>query len=1510
VDPGKRVSEFEENPNGVSAPSIDCTRTRVHNVFEFEEKPNGVSAPSIDCTRARDRNVFPLPHVDTRCLVWELARPYLELPTDSSSWTSSGTLDPKKIMQLIDELPNDIRSSLLRIAAVRNVATVDISPAATALLACNTAALLLGCSEGCKATLFYLLKYITKDSTALGHSITILREALTKQQLYKSTALDAGTDERSGKHLLTIMLNKISGSSEMSDTQAASCNLGYSAHSSTESFTYIFVHDAVAALEARMIDQVASHDDDENVDFEVKHELVGNATATVDVEVNHEVVGNATVDQKSADGGDDFNFDDDFDDDFDFDNFACFGDNVVDDAASVRDTAPTVGTGTRYKITEPDTGVERVECITQEQHYRWRGESLRSLIYYQYPCIIEVVPRLKTDDAPDDEDGSIVDGPLPPDDPSETGIDHDLTDEAGDADVRNKQNPSKQVVRRPHNSRFDFHKSHPLYETHQQRLRSKFLCPILAGGRVPAYPVAMRHNVHGENITALKKKYALYIMTLFSPWTMDDDNLWAPIDGTSWTDYCVFMAKLDGVHLSTGIAVPSSFSDRAMKETIENISRAMAPPLPTVKKWTIAYRARCCIPWNSKNRHIIGPCDYDSSLKRSGAASVDETTHNDLLHMSDDKNNEHDEAADEMARILAMVKDVKCKSDQNEIAKVKYLETTKTNLKCAFAVPPVCTTGTAATELRNTESRRIMPPVVFCENVPKLCASTLKSLCTDDNTVQAEGGNPLAALCRGSSLSTIAINHVQKLKVCDPSKNEKDGVTVDQKAALYKIAIYADAYRNAVTKGTALPTPLRMLLLGGPGVGKSYLISQVKVILHMCNIQNISCAYTGCAASVLVKARTVSSLFDIKSGIKGGHDVPLDPLDIPQLKNARTRFGESHVIIIDEVSMIGAKLLGDIHSRLCQMAVLPELQKQDFAGKSIILVGDFFQIKPVGDTALYRAVMDRMVYKTSGSSSLSPRDPVSIGTHLFLQFDLSQLVTQVRAATDMQHAEHLRFMRSPVFGQQAIPETLIKQLLCSRLSSTDTAADELLPFSDISKAWALAPVLVSTNEERDNIIELLGQKVALLLGVPLVKWRLPLKTSWYNESELDGIYASTPGAWGYFVQGAPAFVTENQNPLKGVANGTMGVMHSLVFAATESDSCSSRISAALPGDIVDLGHVVPTFVNLRLYLSSDRVASWGRDETLVQGEIVVPIGMTKYEKTSIRVHAIGRYSQSRTVPIRQTHAFEPAFSLTFHKVQGKTLERVILELSERPFTPGVDFNSLLVALSRVTSSCKLRVVGFDDDSALDYLRSIRPAQELMFWLAGFENGCGKWDINSSRAAVECAIDGGHFTEAIKACNKLKCPELCRRLVESKKAMYAAKKSSKAKYSRTSTRPTNIIDHATEIGTSVAVNPTAIAILPTYIAPGTTAVRFKTPVTTTAAVRSTASKPISVRSKVPRTNTSVAGKSKTPVTTTAAVRSTASKPISVRSKVPRTNTSVAGKSKTPVTTTAVEYERRV
>ena len=145
-----------------------------------------IAAPHPSSQFSRSRREYPLPNVDARALVWEMARPQTPFPDVESygaaAFTSGTVLDPAELLRRIDAIEGEkaelIKTHLRRIVCVRNAGTVDISPTATALLACNTAAVLLGCSESCKSTLFYLLKYITKDSTALGHSLTVLRDAV------------------------------------------------------------------------------------------------------------------------------------------------------------------------------------------------------------------------------------------------------------------------------------------------------------------------------------------------------------------------------------------------------------------------------------------------------------------------------------------------------------------------------------------------------------------------------------------------------------------------------------------------------------------------------------------------------------------------------------------------------------------------------------------------------------------------------------------------------------------------------------------------------------------------------------------------------------------------------------------------------------------------------------------------------------------------------------------------------------------------------------------------------------------------------------------------------------------------------------------------------------------------------------------------------------------------------------------------------------------------------------
>ena len=76
-------------------------------------------------------------------------------------------LDPE-IQEGVDFLTALHKGILLKALAVRNGAVVSFSPVLTQCLGCNTAAILLGSEEQAKAALFYLVKYMNKDSVPLG----------------------------------------------------------------------------------------------------------------------------------------------------------------------------------------------------------------------------------------------------------------------------------------------------------------------------------------------------------------------------------------------------------------------------------------------------------------------------------------------------------------------------------------------------------------------------------------------------------------------------------------------------------------------------------------------------------------------------------------------------------------------------------------------------------------------------------------------------------------------------------------------------------------------------------------------------------------------------------------------------------------------------------------------------------------------------------------------------------------------------------------------------------------------------------------------------------------------------------------------------------------------------------------------------------------------------------------------------------------------------------------------
>ena len=72
-----------------------------------------------------------------------------------------------------------------------------------------------------------------------------------------------------------------------------------------------------------------------------------------------------------------------------------------------------------------------------------------------------------------------------------------------------------------------------------------------------------------------------------------------------------------------------------------------------------------------------------------------------------------------------------------------------------------------------------------------------------------------------------------------------------------------------------------------------------------------------------------------------------------KLATLRNKYGKLQLLVIDEISMVGANLLKRVHERLAAIAGLPTAAP--FAGVSVLAVGDFQQLSPVAEPPVYKA---------------------------------------------------------------------------------------------------------------------------------------------------------------------------------------------------------------------------------------------------------------------------------------------------------------------------------------------------------------------------------------------------------------------------------------------------------------------------------------------------------------------------------------------------------------------------
>jgi MoxR-like ATPase len=104
-----------------------------------------------------------------------------------------------------------------------------------------------------------------------------------------------------------------------------------------------------------------------------------------------------------------------------------------------------------------------------------------------------------------------------------------------------------------------------------------------------------------------------------------------------------------------------------------------------------------------------------------------------------------------------------------------------------------------------------------------------------------------------------------------------------------------------------------LLVLGGPGVGKTHFVKRFIQELDSIGCSLVSLAFTGVAACNIPGGRTIHSVCNIP--IQASAATRLTPFSTEQAYVLRTYLQNCSFILIDEISMVSAALLGMMHER-------------------------------------------------------------------------------------------------------------------------------------------------------------------------------------------------------------------------------------------------------------------------------------------------------------------------------------------------------------------------------------------------------------------------------------------------------------------------------------------------------------------------------------------------------------------------------------------------------------------
>ena len=591
---------------------------------------------------------------------------------------------------------------------------------------------------------------------------------------------------------------------------------------------------------------------------------------------------------------------------------------------------------------------------------------------------------------------------------------------------------------------------------------------------------------------------------------------------------------------------------------------------------------------------------------------------------------------------------------------------------------------------------------------------------------------------------------------CKSIRNKLVRHDFDNSQQLELYDLYADYFlATGLRNGMPRKKPPQIVLChGGPGVGKSVMRDSIDSAAAACHRFTFKTSFNAINA-VEMGGMTTSSALRLNNNV---HCHRIGTFDADMIRDLRLKgFNKDSLVIVEEVSNQAPWHLARL-SAFCQEVTMEH--DKPFGGVLVLLVGDLTQLGPVQATPLTNSVMDLNVDHDLRSREITPKKkkaldrptvlpdtvsasypycanhPYAIGSHLFTLAKWFELSKQQRSIDPI----HTGLVQSNYFGKRIT------------LNSLRNADYKVLQPSDVeSDDWINAPILVSTNRERYTLTHYKAIHVARSKNTVVFRW--PTKWSnWVQSPDTDEKRSralSDPCFYEYFVAGADGFLTENIQKELRLTNATAMKFHSLKFPKQTETRLKHILQRANPGDVITLDEP-PAAVNVEILLHHSTTTPAIRK---VYQNLHLPLRSSTPRQPNTSKYIVPLYECSckpsstpttvrngpdflpSKVTLQRRFPLEPAFAITIHKSEGRTLQKVIIALSD-PHASGCNFkySQVHVAFSRVRRREDIRLLltgnsEMEQWKSLTYLGGLTPNKSIKFFFDGHR--CRSHDVNNN-----------------------------------------------------------------------------------------------------------------------------------------------------------------------------------